>query len=241
MFDANQTNYLIRKAKEGDDNAKEQLLCGNRNLIKSIVKRYLNKGVEYDDLFQLASIGLLKAINGFDESFGVRFSTYAVPMIAGEIKRFMRDDGSIKVSRTIKAAAKEINQFVQEYATTNGHQPTIKDISQRFNIPESEVVFTMGSIHRPISIYAQSDYKDEKSQLLLDKLPVQDNQEEIIDMLELRTAINNLDEREKKIIMLRYFRDMTQSEVAQMLGISQVQVSRLETKIMQNFRSKLIG
>jgi RNA polymerase sporulation-specific sigma factor len=241
MFDANQTNYLIRKAKEGDDNAKEQLLCENRNLIKSIVKRYLNKGVEYDDLFQLASIGLLKAINGFDESFGVRFSTYAVPMIAGEIKRFMRDDGSIKVSRTIKAAAKEINQFVQEYATTNGHQPTIKDISQRFNIPESEVVFTMGSIHRPISIYAQSDYKDEKSQLLLDKLPVQDNQEEIIDMLELRTAINNLDEREKKIIMLRYFRDMTQSEVAQMLGISQVQVSRLETKIMQNFRSKLIG
>jgi RNA polymerase sporulation-specific sigma factor len=186
-------------------------------------------------------MGLLKAISGFNESFGVRFSTYAVPMIAGEIKRFMRDDGSIKVSRTIKAAAKEINQFVQEYATTNGHQPSIKVISQRFNMPESEVVFTMGSIHRPISIYAQSDYKDEKSQLLLDKLPVQDNQEEIIDMLELRTAISDLEEREKKIIMLRYFRDMTQSEVAQMLGISQVQVSRIETKIMQTFRNKLTG
>lgn len=241
MFDAEKTNQLIRLAKAGDDSAKESMLLENTNLIKSIVRRYLNKGVEYDDLFQLASMGLLKAINGFDESYGVRFSTYAVPMISGEIKRFMRDDGSIKVSRAIKAAAKEINAFVDEYSAEHGAQPTIKMISEKFKMPESEVVFTMGSSHMPVSIYARSDYKDEKSQFLLDKLPVEDGQEDLLDKLELKAAIGELGERDKKVIMLRYFRDMTQSEVASMMGISQVQVSRIENRIMENFRKKLTG
>ncbi len=241
MFDAEKTNQLIRLAKAGDDSAKESMLLENTNLIKSIVRRYLNKGVEYDDLFQLASMGLLKAINGFDESYGVRFSTYAVPMISGEIKRFMRDDGSIKVSRAIKAAAKEINAFVDEYSAEHGAQPTIKMISEKFDMPESEVVFTMGSSHMPVSIYARSDYKDEKSQFLLDKLPVEDGQEDLLDKLELKAAIGELGERDKKVIMLRYFRDMTQSEVASMMGISQVQVSRIENRIMENFRKKLTG
>ena len=241
MFDAEKTNQLIRLAKAGDDSAKESMLLENTNLIKSIVRRYLNKGVEYDDLFQLASMGLLKAINGFDESYGVRFSTYAVPMISGEIKRFMRDDGSIKVSRAIKAAAKEINAFVDEYSAEHGAQPTIKMISEKFDMPESEVVFTMGSSYMPVSIYARSDYKDEKSQFLLDKLPVEDGQEDLLDKLELKAAIGELGERDKKVIMLRYFRDMTQSEVASMMGISQVQVSRIENRIMENFRKKLTG
>ncbi len=241
MLDVDKTNDLIRKAKQGDDGAKETLILENNNLIKSIVRRYLNKGVEYDDLYQLASMGLLKAINGFDEAFGVRFSTYAVPMIAGEIKRFMRDDGSIKVSRAIKATAKEINKFVEEYSVAHGAQPTVKIISEHFQMPQSEVVFTMGSTHMPVSIYAQSDYKDEKSQYLLDRLPVEDKQEEMLDVMELRSAISTLPERDKKIIMLRYFRDMTQAEVAAMMGVSQVQVSRIENKIMQTFRSKLTG
>ena len=129
MLDVQSTNSLIASAKLGDNAAKEKLLSENANLIKSIVRRYLGKGVEYDDLYQLAGMGLLKAINGFDESYGVRFSTYAVPMIAGEIKRFMRDDGSIKVSRAIKAEAKAINKFIEEYAATNGHQPTVKCIA----------------------------------------------------------------------------------------------------------------
>ena len=241
MLDVEQTNSLIRQAKEGDGNAKETLLNENSNLIKSIVKRYLNKGVEYDDLYQLAGMGLLKAINGFDESFGVRFSTYAVPMISGEIKRFMRDDGSIKVSRAIKAAAKEINAFVEEYAAANGEQPSVKTIAEHFDMPQSEVVFTMGSSHMPVSIYAQSDYKDEKSQYLLDRLPVDDKQEDMLDVLELRSAISTLPERDKKVIMLRYFRDMTQAEVASMMGVSQVQVSRIENRIMECFRKKLTG
>lgn len=241
MLDRETTNLLIRQAKAGDSAAKERLLSENTNLIKSIVKRYLNKGVEYDDLFQLASMGLLKAIGGFDESFGVRFSTYAVPMISGEIKRFMRDDGSIKVSRAIKATAKLINKYVEEYTLEHGCQPTVKAISEQFKMPQSEVVFTMGSTHMPVSIYAQSDYKDEKSQYLLDRLPQDDRQEEMLDVMELRSAISDLPERDKKIIMLRYFRDMTQAEVAAMLGVSQVQVSRIENKIMQSFRNKLTG
>ena len=153
----------------------------------------------------------------------------------------MRDDGSIKVSRAIKAAAKEINAFVDEYSTEHGAQPTIKMISEKFDMPESEVVFTMGSSHMPVSIYARSDYKDEKSQFLLDKLPVEDGQEDLLDKLELKAAIGELGERDKKVIMLRYFRDMTQSEVASMMGISQVQVSRIENRIMENFRKKLTG
>ena len=241
MFDTETTNAYNDRAKAGDSEAKEILLKDNENLIKSIVRRYLGKGVEYDDLYQLAGMGLLKAINGFDKSYGVRFSTYAVPMIAGEIKRFMRDDGSIKVSRSLKAAAKSINAFIEEYAAMNGVQPTVKEISAKFGMPPSEVVFTMGSSRMPLSLFARSDYKDEKSQLLLDKLSSDDNQDEMIESLELRTAISELPEREKKVIMLRYFRDMTQSEVAAQLGVSQVQVSRIENKIMENFRKKLTG
>ena len=241
MLDVEETNRLIRLAKEGNADAKETLILENNNLIKSIVRRYLNKGVEYDDLYQLASIGLLKAITGFDEGFNVRFSTYAVPMIAGEIKRFMRDDGSIKVSRAIKSAAKQINFFVEKYSAEHGTQPTVKIIAEEFNMPESEVVFTMGSSRMPVSIYNQSDYKDEKGQELLEKLPVEDRQEEIIESLQLKTEIDKLPERDRKVIILRYFRDMTQSEVATMLGVSQVQVSRIENKIMESFRKSLTG
>lgn len=241
MLDQETTNQLIREAKAGDNAAKERLLSENVNLMKSIVKRYLNKGVEYDDLFQLAGMGLLKAINGFDESFGVRFSTYAVPMISGEIKRFMRDDGSIKVSRTIKATAKEMNKFIESYSSEHGAPPSVSAIAEQFKMPQSEVVFTMGSTHMPLSIYAQGDYKDEKSQFLLDRLPVEDKQEDMLDVMELRSAISTLPDREKKVIMLRYFRDMTQAEVAAMMGVSQVQVSRIENKIMQTFRDKLTG
>ena len=201
MLEVEQTNCLIRKAKQGDASAKETLLVENGNLIKSIVRRYLGKGVEYDDLYQLASMGLLKAINGFDESFGVRFSTYAVPMIAGEIKRFMRDDGSIKVSRAIKSTAKQINCFIEEYTVVHGAPPTVKQIGEKFDMPESEVVFTMGSTHMPVSIYNQGEYKDEKTQELLDKLPVEDKQEDLIEILQLKTAIAGLSERDRKVIM----------------------------------------
>ena len=239
MLDEQQTLRYVRLAKQGDKHAKEILLVENTSLLKCIVKRYLHKGVEYDDLMQLASIGFLKALNGFDESYGVRFSTYAVPMIAGEIKRFMRDDGSIKVSRAIKRTAKEINAYIENYSVAHGEQPDIRTIAQAFGMEEGEVVFALDSCKMPLSLYDQGEYKDEKTQELIEKLPARDGQDELIENLQLHAAIESLPERERKIIVLRYFRDMTQSEVAKQIGVSQVQISRIETKIMKDFRLRL--
>ena len=241
MLDDKATIEYIRQAKLGEGAAKEVLIEHNVSLIKCIVKRYLGKGVDYDDLFQIACMGFLKAIAGFDERFGVKFSTYAVPMIAGEIKRFMRDDGSVKVSRTMKQTAKEINQFVESYTLERGSAPSIAEIAQKFNMDEAETVFVMGSSKMPLSLYGGSDYKDGKERELIETLPASDDQEEWLDRMLLRGAIDALPDRDKKIIVLRYFRDMTQSEVAERIGVSQVQVSRIENRIIKAFRDKLSG
>ena len=239
MLSDEETYGYIRAAKQGDESAKEALLEHNASLLKSIVKRYLGKGVEYDDLYQLAGMGLLKAIQGFDESYGVKFSTYAVPMIAGEIKRFMRDDGSVKVSRAIKSTAKKMNTFIEEYSVRYGRPPTVKQIAEEFGVEESEAVFIMGSSRMPVSIYEKGEYKDENSHELLDRLPALDDQDDMIEKLQLKSAIAALPERERKIIFLRYFRDMTQSEVAEVIGVSQVQISRIESRIVTEMKEKL--
>lgn len=239
MLGEEETLELIARAKAGDASAKERLLANNTSLLKSILKRYLGKGVEYDDLFQLAGMGFLKAIAGFDPSYGVRFSTYAVPMIAGEIKRFLRDDGSVKVSRAMKKTARDMNRFIEAYTGEHGRQPTVKELAAAFALDEGEVVFTLGSSRMPVSIYEQSDYKDEKSVTLAEKLPSKDNQDDMIERLVLRQAIEKLPDRERKIVFLRYFRDMTQSEVAKAIGVSQVQISRIESRIMDRFKKEL--
>ncbi|MBO5411566.1 MAG: SigB/SigF/SigG family RNA polymerase sigma factor [Clostridia bacterium] len=241
MLDDRETIKYIRLAKTGDSEAKERLISENVSLVKCIVKRYLGKGVEYDDLFQIACMGFLKAIAGFDETFGVKFSTYAVPMIAGEIKRFMRDDGSVKVSRAIKQTAKEMNAFVEEYVLKNGKQPSVSKIAEQFGLDEAETVFVMGSSKMPLSLYGGTDYKDGKERELIETLPANDHQEDWLDRMLLRGAIDGLSERDRKIIILRYFRDMTQSEVAERIGVSQVQVSRIESRIIKEFRQKLSG
>ena len=222
MLDEKETLALLRRAKAGDNEAKETLLTHNTSLLKSILKRYLNKGVEYDDLFQLSSMGFLKAIAGFDESFGVRFSTYAVPMIAGEIKRFLRDDGSVKVSRAIKKTARELNRYIENYSAAHGGQPSVKELAEAFSMDEGEVVRPLGP---PTST-------------LEEKLPSKDNQDELIDRMVLKAAIAKLPERERKIVILRYFRDMTQSEVAKAIGVSQVQISRIESRILKDFKKE---
>ena len=239
MLSDRETYEYIRAAKAGDNKAKEALLRNNTSLLKSIVKRYLGKGAEFDDLFQLAGMGLLKAIRGFDERFGVKFSTYAVPMIAGEIKRFLRDDGSVKVSRAIKGTAKKMNAFVEEYSIRNGNPPTVAQIAEAFGVEESEAVFIMGSSRMPVSIYGKGDYKDEESRELLEKLPSADDQDELVERMQLKSAISELPERERKIIFLRYFRDMTQSEVAEVIGVSQVQISRIESRVVSEMKQKL--
>ena len=239
MLDDVSTIEYIRRAKTGDSVAKEALIEHNVSLVKSIVKRYLGKGVDYDDLFQIACMGFLKAIMGFDEAFGVKFSTYAVPMIAGEIKRFMRDDGSVKVSRTMKQTAKEINVFVENYTLKNGNQPPMSAIAKQFGLEEAEVVFIMGSSKMPLSLYGGADFKDGKEWKLIETLTTGDEQEEWLDKMLLRGAIEALNERDRRVIILRYFRDMTQSEVAERIGVSQVQVSRIENRILKEFREKL--
>ena len=241
MLDDKSTIEYIRLAKTGDNKAKETLIEHNVSLVKCIVKRYLGKGVDYDDLFQIACIGFLKAITGFDESFGVKFSTYAVPMIAGEIKRFMRDDGSVKVSRAMKQTAKEMNAFVEEYTRKYDKAPSLSEIAKQFQMDETEAVFVMGSSKMPVSLQSGTDFKDGKQRELIETLPAEDNQEDWLDKMLLRGAIESLSERDRKIIVLRYFRDMTQSEVAEKIGVSQVQVSRIENRIIKEFREKLIG
>ena len=241
MLDERLTIEYIRQAKAGENKAKEMLIEHNVSLVKCIVKRYLGKGVDYDDLFQIACIGFLKAIAGFDESFGVKFSTYAVPMIAGEIKRFMRDDGSVKVSRALKQTAKEMNAFVEEYTQKNNRAPSIKEIAKAFKTDDAEVVFVLGSSKMPVSLQSGTQFKDGKQRELIEVLSLGDEQDDWLDKMLLRGAIENLPERDRKIIVLRYFRDMTQSEVAKKIGVSQVQVSRIENRIIKEFREKLIG
>lgn len=234
MLEQNETFELIRKAQNGDDSAKSALVENNSPLIKSILRRYKNKGVEYDDLYQLGCIGLLKAIKNFSTEFGVKFSTYAVPMIMGEIKRYLRDDGYIKVSRTTKTMSCKIAYYIDSVKNGEGRSPSVDEIAAKFGIEPQEVVFTMDSSKIPVSIYDKGD--DEQGQALFEKLTDGDLTDETIDRMLIKESIAKLDEREKKIVLMRYYKDKTQSEVAKVLNVSQVQVSRLETKIIEKLR-----
>ncbi len=239
MLDHNQTLQYINLAKNGDEQAKSILIQNNSPLIKSIVKRYIGKNVEYDDLYQLGCMGFLKAIYNFDEAFNVKFSTYAVPMIAGEIKRFLRDDGSIKVSRAIKTTYFQIQRYLDKLKTEGKPAPTIEELAITFNLEPQEVVFTLESARMPISIYEQFDKDSSNSQSIIDKIAQEDNQEQLLNKLILKDILSSLNEKDRKIIILRYFRDKTQSEIAQILNVSQVQVSRLENKILEKLKHKL--
>lgn len=239
MLDYEQTLILLQKAKTGDEKAKESLIQHNSPLVKSIVRRYKNKGVEYDDLYQLGCVGLVKAINNFDVSFNVKFSTYAVPMIAGEIKRFLRDDGSIKVSRSIKGQYYLMQKYIDEIRLKTGETPTTKQLAEKFNIEEPEVMFILESARMPVSIYESLDKESSNGQVVLDKLVNFDEVSALVDKMVLIDAIKSLEDKDKKLIMLRYFRDKTQSEVAQILNVSQVQVSRLENKILTKIKNKI--
>jgi len=238
MLTHEETINLIRKAKEGSQDAKEILVKENSPLIKSLIKRYLNKGIEYEDLYQLGALGFIKAIYNFNESFETKFSTYVVPMVIGEIKRFMRDDGSIKVSRAIKSQNIKISRFIDEFVKINYRKPTYEEIAKEFNLDISDVIFTIDSAKMPISIYASADDEDNNKCFLLDKY-AQDNSEQMVENLVLKDVIKKLNERDKQIILLRFFRDKTQSEIANILGVSQVQVSRLENKIIEKIRKSI--
>ncbi len=235
-----ETLSLIQRAKNGDSDAKDLLILNNSPLVKSIVKRYKNKGVEYDDLYQLGCVGFVKAINNFDESYNVKFSTYAVPMIAGEIKRFLRDDGSIKVSRSIKNQYYLIQKFIDDYHSKNNCYPDYKQIANQFKIDEAELMFIIESSKMPVSIYDSLDREKSSATSVIDKIPDPHNTEnEFVNKMLIKDLVNSLDSKDKKLIILRFFKDKTQSEVAKLLNVSQVQVSRLETKILNKLKNKL--
>lgn len=237
MSETDDIRIKIKRAQEGDKTAKEELVTENMPLIKSVVRRYRGGKIEYEDLLQLGTLGLVKAINNFDLGYDVRFSTYAVPMIAGEIKRFIRDDGAIKVSRSVKARAMELNKFAEEFMNSNQRSPTVKEIADRFGMEISDVTFVMDSTRYPVSMDQEAD---DDSLSLADKIAVPTDMNDVLDKMILKDAIMKLKERDRKIIILRYFRDKTQSEVAEELGVSQVQISRLENKILNIIRNELI-
>ena len=240
MLGQEETLELIKLAQSGDELAKEKLVKENSPLIKSVIRWFKDKGVEYDDLYQLGCMGFLKAINRFDVSYNVKFSTYVVPMVVGEIKRFMRDDGAVKVSRAIKGLNVRIPKYSDEFWAKNSRKPTISELSEHFKINEQEIVMAMDSAKMPVSLYTPFDDGEEDGLTIIDRFDGEQN-EDFVDKYALKELIDGLEERDKKIILMRYFYDKTQSEIAKRLGVSQVQVSRLENKILENLKKKLEG
>ncbi len=239
MLSVDETYELIKRAKAGDESAKEKLLTSNTQLLKSIIKRFNKRGVEYDDLYQLASLGFFKAILNFDEKYNVRFSTYAVPMIVGEIKRFMRDDGQVKVSRIIKNLSYKINQYVESQVKLGLPQPDIDKLSEIFNVEKDDIILALGSNKPIVSLNESVNDDGEKVVEFGDKLAGDFAEDDMLDRIMLRQYIAELSEKEKKIIELRYFSDKTQQEIASLLGVSQVQVSRIESQTLKKLKSKM--
>ncbi|HET7522431.1 MAG TPA: RNA polymerase sporulation sigma factor SigF [Bacillales bacterium] len=229
---------LIRLSQEGDQEARNMITEKNMRLVWSIVQRFLNRGYEADDLFQIGCIGLLKSVDKFDLSYDVKFSTYAVPMIIGEIQRFIRDDGTVKVSRSLKETGNKIRRKKDELSKTLGRDPTVTEIAEALDLLPEDVVMAQEAVRSPSSIHETVYENDGDPITLLDQM-ADDSQGKWFDKIALKEAVRHLNERERLIVYLRYYKDQTQSEVAERLGISQVQVSRLEKKILVQIKSQM--
>jgi len=231
---------LIEKAKNGDRSAQSIIVEDNLGLVWSIVKRFTNRGFDPEDLFQIGCIGLIKSIKKFDYSYEVKFSTYAVPMILGEIKRFIRDDGIIKVSRSIKETASRVRITKEVMAKELGREPSINEIAERMKMSADDIVIAMEASYIPESLNNTAYEGDDKDIELIDMLSSQQKGIELEDRIALKQLLLEMDNRERQIIVLRYFKEKTQSQVAAMIGISQVQVSRIEKRILTNMRKKIL-
>ena len=231
---------LIGRAHQGDKRAREILTENNMGLVHSIARRFQNRGVEMEDLIQIGCIGLLKAIDKFDTSYDVRFSTYAVPMITGEIKRFLRDDGMVKVSRSLKETAAKAYTVREELFLKEGKEPRMGEIARELGITREELVLAMDSQGQVESLQKTIYQSDGNEISLEDKLPLEENQQEmVVNRMFLEQALGTLDRKERELIYLRFFQDRTQSSIAQQMGMSQVQVSRMEKKILNRLRANL--
>lgn len=228
----------ISLAKDGDRQAKEYIVNNNMGLVWSIVRKFLNRGTEAEDLFQIGCIGLIKAIEKFDTSFDVRFSTYAVPMIMGEIKRHLRDDGIIKVSRSLKELSIKAKAVMDKLSKELCREPTVKEVAENLQVSVEELVMALDATVMPESINAKigDDGKELETTLGYDE----DMEQNVVNKVAIKEALSHLTNRERQIIILRYFKDKTQSQIATQLGISQVQVSRIEKKVLSQMRNKII-
>lgn len=234
-----QTLELLKLAKEGQKAAKETLVLENRGLVWSVVKRFQNRGLESEDLFQIGCIGLLKCIDKFDLSYGVKFSTYAVPMISGEIKRFLRDDGMVKVSRTLKELAYRAYQCQEKLQEKWGREPSITEIAKEIGVECEELALALDANSEVESLYQPIYQKEGQEILLMDKLEEEDNEENLVNHLFLEKVLSELEKEDRELIYKRYFEDKTQSAIARELGVSQVQISRREKKILNQIREKI--
>ena len=250
-----ETSVLIARSQAGEKEAREVLIEKNLGLVHHIVRRFARRGYELEDLFQIGTIGLMKAIDKFDLKLGVRFSTYAVPMIAGEIKRFLRDDGPVKVSRTIKENGMKIAVARQRFQTAEGREPTLQELSEQTGLSREEIVIAMEASASVESIYSAVYQEDGSEIYLVDKVVRGERgsigsslglgmggedaeKEKLLNHMLLKQLLDSLNPQEKNLIRMRYFQNKTQMEVAAVLGVSQVQVSRLEKKILRSLRER---
>ena len=231
----------IYKAQNGNQEAMSKLVKQNSGLVWSIVKRFNSRGYELEDLYQIGSLRLVKAIKRFDTNLEVKLSTYAVPYILGEIKRFIRDDGPIKVSRSMKELGIKIKELQKEYMRKNGKEIKVDEISKILKISKEEIAAALDSFNPIESIYDKAYSGDDEGISILDKISSSINESNnVVDKICINQLIENLEDREKQLILLRYYKGQTQSEVAKVLGITQVQVSRIEKKVLNSMRLKLV-
>ncbi len=234
---------LIKRAQDGDLEARNTIVDGNTGLVWSVVRRFKNRNIEIEDLFQIGCIGLIKSVDKFDPSFNVRFSTYAVPMILGEIRRYFRDDGAIKVSRSLKELSLKAKDAGEKLEQSLGRPPTINELAQDLNEEPEQIVHAIEAARAPESLFREFEDDEGSENRLIDKIISDQNGDEAdtVERISLYAAIKQLSEREKRLIWLRYYLGQTQQSVAKKLGISQVQVSRLEKKILDVLKGKLQG
>jgi RNA polymerase sporulation-specific sigma factor len=232
-----ETMALLREAGRGSCGAEETLISENLALVRSIVRRFCGRGVEYDDLFQLGCVGLVKAIHHFDTRFNVRFSTYAVPLIAGEIKRFLRDDGPVKVTRSLRELAIKAAAVREKLTEETGVEPGVCEIARILKASPEDVAVSLDALRQPVSL--NEPLGEDNGETRGDHMAAPGSEDTVINRILTAELLNSLDERERRLILLRYFRDCTQTQVADKLGISQVQVSRLESRILKKMRQSL--
>ena len=227
---------LIQQSQEGDKEARRMMVEGNTRLVWSIVQRFASRGADLEDLFQIGCIGLMKSIDKFDLSYEVKFSTYAVPMIVGEIQRFLRDDGMVKVSRSIRELSFKIRHATDDYIKHHGKSPSVSEIADVLQVTVDEVILASDALRDPASLHEQLYENEGDSLTLMDQLR-DDRSERFFDHIPLRDVVSKLSKRDQTIIYMRYYLDYTQSDIAERIGISQVQVSRLEKKILAQLKT----